>query len=389
MKHRIKYFLPVLIALYFVACQSGSQGNKTDTAEETPSVDVVPLAENDYKYFTGTIANMPVVVIIESINGIVSGHYYYEKYRQTIPLTNQPSRQKKGTWHFVEAALGADSSKSYPVWECTLKNGVLSGTWQNAKRTKSYPIKLKENYPEGVTRFSYQHFDRDCKAFPDWDSSPVAQLNTYFPVALGSQSRIVWLNQQIKLALSFDTSLSFEKGREKWEEKYRADYIENLSGMDSSYLSAAASNWQSNREVFVKYNGNGLVTLGGQYYEYAGGAHGNPAAINICLDVSNKKVLQLSDILRIDSAVLQQLLESRFRRDYNLAPDDSLTQILFDDELLPNKNFGISSSGIYFTYNPYEVAPYVVGIIDIFIPYESLKNYLKEDFKKRMNLPDK
>lgn len=53
---------------------------------------------------------------------------------------------------------------------------------------------------------------------------------------------------------------------------------------------------------------------------------------------------------------------------------------------MPNDNFSFSHQGLVFTYNQYEVAPYVMGIITITIPWDKLKGYIRPEFAERMHL---
>ena len=46
-------------------------------------------------------------------------------------------------------------------------------------------------------------------------------------------------------------------------------------------------------------------------------------------------------------------------------------------EPVPNGNFGVSEEGVTWTFNPYEIAPYALGIIDLTVSWADLKPYLK------------
>jgi len=87
-----------------------------------------------------------------------------------------------------------------------------------------------------------------------------------------------------------------------------------------------------------------------------------------------------------DSVTMQYLLEGQFRTDKSLRPDDSLNGILFNNYLAPILNFSFNNAGMIFTYNPYEVASFIMGIFSIFIPFERLRKYIVSDFAKRMEL---
>ena len=46
-------------------------------------------------------------------------------------------------------------------------------------------------------------------------------------------------------------------------------------------------------------------------------------------------------------------------------------------EPAPNGNFGVSEEGVTWTFNPYEIAPYALGIIDLTVSWADLKPYLR------------
>ncbi len=44
-----------------------------------------------------------------------------------------------------------------------------------------------------------------------------------------------------------------------------------------------------------------------------------------------------------------------------------------------NDNFLIKKNGLLFVFNPYEIAAYVYGAIEVFIPYKEIKDLIKDD----------
>lgn len=343
------------------------------------------LAGNYYKYFTGTIAGQPVTAQIQSVNGKLSGSYEYEKYPGPLMLT-YINNQAAGDSIILGEDVDEDASqKNYPIWKYTFANDRISGTWYSADRKKTYPIAMKESYPQGVMRFTYRYSDTTAAAFPGKENTPSCEIEYAYPVAAKGNAPVCWLNKKIKSLLGIDTTSSFKQGVEKAEKNYIENYLENI-GPDSGEDKSSIGNWQNNTCVSVQYNAGGYVVLNADLYDYSGGAHGNPGSVHFCYDTRNIKELQLADITTADSLTVQHLLEEQFRKDNSLNSADSLTGILFDNYLPPNKNFSFDRTGIYFTYNPYEVAPYVRGIFTVFIPFDKLKGKLNEEFKKRMNI---
>jgi hypothetical protein len=56
---------------------------------------------------------------------------------------------------------------------------------------------------------------------------------------------------------------------------------------------------------------------------------------------------------------------------------DSLQKAgLFENKIDTTDNFYITQNGIGFVYMPYEIGPYAMGEIEIFIPFFELTEYL-------------
>src|SRR5699024_5762817 len=101
----------------------------------------------------------------------------------------------------------------------------------------------------------------------------------------------------------------------------------------------------------------------------------------------NKKKLPLSAVIHIDSTKISALLEKKFREDYEVEEGKSLTEFgLFENKIKPNNNFYFDDWGMTFVYNQYEIGPYALGIIALFIPWEKLQPYLDHTFSRRMGL---
>ena len=144
--------------------------------------------------------------------------------------------------------------------------------------------------------------------------------------------------------------------------------------------------YYENNDVSIRYDEDDILLLEENTSQYTGGAHGMYGTSLQVLDLANNKVLKLSDVTTADSATLEHLLEKAFRKDYNLKKTDSLSNLLFEDYLAANDNFYITRKGLGFLYNPYEVASFAAGIIEVFIPFKEMKGKLAPWFVKRMGL---
>jgi hypothetical protein len=347
--------------------------------------DTNALPRNFYKHFSGTIAGQPVSVQLQCADSSISGSYEYLKHEEDIDLAYHADSSLSGVLFFSEGVNDDGGYAGIPVWKCRYQHGRLTGTWFSADRRRTYSIRLEEDYPEGVMRFNFMHYDTTAAASPGDTSSPSCEIQGSFPVAAGNDDKAHWLNKQIKKIMELDTALSFEQALKEQNAAYINGYRKEMA-FDTADRNNAMAQWQSNNDISIRYNANGYVVLESNGYDYSGGAHIMPWVMDYCFDMKNKKKMKVGNVVTADSVMLQHLLEAQFREDNNLKPTDSLNTLLFNNYLPANTNFSFNRSGIIFTYNPYEVASYAAGIFAILIPFDRLKRYIVQDFAYRMKL---
>lgn len=76
---------------------------------------------------------------------------------------------------------------------------------------------------------------------------------------------------------------------------------------------------------------------------------------------------------------MQKLIRQGLRENFNVASDDDLRPMLFDEEYLysaplPQCPRLFIDKGVRFIYNRYEIAPYAAGSPSFVIPYDKLKD---------------
>ncbi|WP_316830010.1 DUF3298 and DUF4163 domain-containing protein [Pedobacter aquatilis] len=384
----------LLLSLFAVLVCSACNQQKTDsssneTADSSTQVNT-SLPENFYKRLEGTIAGNSIVMHLQKVNGDYDGDYYYD-----------------GSWLNLttDTLIGTDSlvltensfndyyfDKDGKQAHLNLKwtgNG-FKGNWTSGDKTKSYPIILKESYPEGSYALAAGIYQDSVKAMKDKPKSPVAEISFEYLKPVAKDDAANWLDNQLKRISGIrlgavDREIGFKKIADAYFTDYKKDITEQQkNGPDRGFMEWM--NYTNNSQQSVVYNDNGFVVIDFLADTYTGGAHGNYASTMYCLDVQNKRQLMLGDVVKADSTVLQQLLEKNLRKQYNIKAQDKISTVLFDDFLKPNKNFYFNKNGLAFMYNPYEVASYAQGQIVVFIPFAELKPYLVPAFSTRMGI---
>ncbi len=135
------------------------------------------------------------------------------------------------------------------------------------------------------------------------------------------------------------------------------------------------------------YNDKDYVSLEINKQEYSGGAHGIENFYYLNYDLQNNRELTLADILQSpDSPQLLRLIIQKIQERFGVTTQKELEAIgiYSADEIPIPTNIHFDADSIYFHYNPYEIAAYVIGSIDVGLSYEQLTPYLKDPFKSRI-----
>jgi hypothetical protein len=132
---------------------------------------------------------------------------------------------------------------------------------------------------------------------------------------------------------------------------------------------------------------NGVVTFLGKDYLcykadcslYTGGAHAINNITNFVFDLKTGKRLSQEDIFAENYQEALNLQFIEILRDTLKYPDNDT----YDFEVfMPNGNFTFMPDTLVYTLNPYEIAPYSSGIIEVKIPYQKIRDIINIDLSK-------
>jgi len=142
-------------------------------------------------------------------------------------------------------------------------------------------------------------------------------------------------------------------------------------------------NWFVEKNVTVIYKSDSIVSLAKSELAHTGGAHPYSFVHYTNFDVKTGKIISLSDILTENYIhPLNDIAEKKFRNDKHLRPDDNFENSGYwfkNNQFHINDNFTVTNSGLKFTYNSYEIAPYSMGPTELELSCEELMNILKKD----------
>lgn len=121
-----------------------------------------------------------------------------------------------------------------------------------------------------------------------------------------------------------------------------------------------------------------IISIKTEHYTYTGGAHGNSTTNFLNFDPLTGTLLTKNSLLK-NKKEFTDFAEKIFRKEKGIPTDDPInsTGFWFENEkfYLP-ESIGISDTEIIIIYNPYEIASYADGTIEIRIPKEDAQPYL-------------
>ncbi|MDR2740933.1 MAG: RsiV family protein [Treponema sp.] len=112
---------------------------------------------------------------------------------------------------------------------------------------------------------------------------------------------------------------------------------------------------------------------------YLGGAHGMREKRYFLFDTVKGKRIGLDELIQKNVRMtLRRLIAAKLRVHAGLEENAPLSQGGFFTDLpeIPD-NFFLTSNGLGFHWDPYEIAPYVMGSVEIIIPYDELMDVLR------------
>ena len=162
---------------------------------------------------------------------------------------------------------------------------------------------------------------------------------------------------------------------------YAREYL-SMYGSDTFY---SFSNYQ---QMGIARHDETVVSLIVLSSLYSGGTHPNSVQVAYNLDIENRRLLRLEDILTETGAgELGRLVQAGV--DEKFAPIDGGNGLFDDyaDTIGTSMTYGnmtaywyLNDVGLVVFYNQYELGPYAAGIIKVELPYEALDGILKPEY---------
>lgn len=201
-------------------------------------------------------------------------------------------------------------------------------------------------------------------------SEAALQMSCSLDWPLGGYDRnVVRTIQRNIVEAIFPNSDSFNNPEQaflQWVNETETDYKECNLADSQEHGESPYMNWERsvNGKLYQPYNG--VVSYVYDHYTYLGGAHGGTYRGTINMDVNTGRIITAEDIFEAEyhqrlTSLLQEYLPKY--ADMNMIENPSIS---------PSSDFYVTSEGITYIYQQYEIGPYVLGIVEVLIPWSEL-----------------
>jgi hypothetical protein len=213
------------------------------------------------------------------------------------------------------------------------------------------------------------------------------QVSFTYPVKYRDDSQLVRLQQIFTGTFFSDIELD-KLSPELALDTYLFRYVEEYKLLSNNYYEDKArlgdsmpmwywySMYLSNKILFQN---DFLLSYAVENSIYEGGAHGSHNVTYTNIDLERLVTLSEEDIFvpgyfkPLAEKIVNQLMLI-----YQVNEPDSLLEKGFFniEDIVPNNNFYLNEEGIHYAFNQYEIAPYVMGEINVTVPYSDLEDIL-------------
>jgi hypothetical protein len=236
----------------------------------------------------------------------------------------------------------------------------------------------KESEKKERVSFEIKTFRVESKGGCKSDTLQCAYFEVTYPEFSGLDTAVVnIIRQKVDAAVSLGNPESQGQSMREIGEIFIKDYDDFKSEIPESF-----GGWHYTANVNVEVLTDTLLSMSVNDEYYTGGAHGGSGVYFINLNPKTGAEFTLDDFLKPDYQDELTSLGNEIFRETRALPDTaSLSDNYFEfpeNKFELNKNYGFKKEGIVFYYNNYEIAPYAAGPTEVLIPYEELRDWIKD-----------
>lgn len=244
---------------------------------------------------------------------------------------------------------------------------------QPASPPQPLPLKFQARSYDDGAKFSLEGTDINL-------SLTMALNLVDVPEAPGAPNADEWTNMRRFLRQNLydgQEPADYAKGViDSYKVKYGA---ETQKVKEKPDLASPSMNWEYTETIETATLPGSITVISRTCYEFLGGAHGKTTKNYFVAGGTSPEPLKLDYFIQdgTNSAPLNALVMAELRNRKGLAGSAPLTEGGYlVDTVTTSENFFVTTSGIGFHWDQYEIAPYSEGPIEITVPYSALGDIL-------------
>ena len=225
-------------------------------------------------------------------------------------------------------------------------------------------------FPSGKYKFENQEIILDDCGDGDEDCAEVS-INYMLckkPSAFAQAFNDTIQRQLVRILTARDTVMGVKEAGELFLSQYKADK-QQFEGISPYQIQIVDT---------ILLENDALISLQRSGYEYLGGAHPINWISYMNFKASDGTPLPQAALFTNKDKILE-VAEKHFRETFNLSEEEELSKngFMFQNDIfaLP-KNIGFDQNHLILLYNPYEIAPYSTGVLEVKIPLSEVNPWL-------------
>ena len=225
-------------------------------------------------------------------------------------------------------------------------------------------------FPSGKYKFENQEIILDDCGDGDEDCAEVS-INYMLckkPSAFAQAFNDTIQRQLVRILTAKDTVMGVKEAGELFLTQYKSDK-QQFEGMTPYQIQIVDT---------ILLENDALISLQRSGTEYLGGAHSVSWATFMNFKASDGTFFPQEELFT-DMGKILEVAEKHFRETFNISDGENLSEngFMFQNDIfsLP-KNIGFDQNYLILLYNPYEIAPYSTGILEVKIPLSEVNPWL-------------
>ncbi len=362
------FFSLILLSLLFVRCSGDNATEQPEVKKAERSV----FQQDFHKKWKGTIGKYKVTIELSKTDTLLSGTYYYNEVGMPISLSG--AMDSAGNFSLTEKNENFDIIGTFTGKLTT--NHQLRGYWQNPKNKKRLDFLFEETEQPFVT-VGYEDFNAENCIQADQNRSKSVEEMNYWDTLCTSLS----IHLMKVSAENEDVADRINKIIEEEITSGSEDYVE-LKVQSAEEFARIVKNkpleFGFELELFCNlvatHEGILCISLGEYSYGF-GAAHPNHGSQYYNFDLSSGKLIHLKDLLLPSfKQKLNRIAEKNFIKANG---DEGWDFEKGKFEL--NEDFTITTKGLLFSFDPYEIGSYAAGSPEVFITYKEMREFINPD----------